>query len=102
MQADLIAGVLRNVATKYRFNDRDFQNIYWGALGSTHTSHLLRQAGITQESWISQISCRLIVSLGHLFVALGHRVERLEIKPPHPRLGDRDLNKQNGFTITRP
>jgi hypothetical protein len=68
---------------------------------AAHTFHLLRQAGIAHESRISRISCRLIVSLGHLLVALGNRLERLEIKPPQRPIGDRDINRQNGFTITR-
>jgi hypothetical protein len=68
---------------------------------AAHTFHLLRQAGITHESRICRISLRLFVSLGHLLVALGHRLEGLEIKPPHQRIGERDLNKQNGFTLTR-
>jgi hypothetical protein len=67
---------------------------------AAHTFRLLHQTGIAHESWICRISCRLIVSLGNRLIALGYRLERLEIEPPHQRIGDREINRQNGFAIT--
>jgi hypothetical protein len=86
-----------NIDLMTEISKRHYQERFRDAL----TFRLLRQAGIAHESRISRISLRLFVSLGHLLVALGHRLERLEIEAPQQRLGDRDINRQNGFPITR-
>lgn len=71
-------------------------------LEEAHIQHLLSQAGIRHENWMSRTGCKILAFLGHQMVSSGKRLERLEIKPTNQPLVSREVKEQNGFTFTRP
>jgi len=102
MQMDVTPGVLQMMSPNIELMIEIYKIYFQERFKEVNTLRLLRQAGITHESWMSRISCRLLASLGHQMVSLGNRLERLEINPTHQRLGNKEINEQNGFTLTRP
>ena len=60
----------------------------------------LRQAGIIQDSSVSGLGLRLLASLGHKLVALGHRLEQFEIRSSRQRTYNSCVKEHNEFEIT--